>query len=507
MIAQEETNESHASILDVIKNSNFTKLWSAQMLSQTAQQIVNLALVLQVYSISRSPTANSGIIVAFTIPAILFAAIAGVFVERNSKKLMLVLTNIARGVLVLLYTLINPAWGVGIVLPLFYVITLVFSGVSQFFNPAEASMIPMVVKKKELISANSLFNLTLSAAQLVGFVVLGPLLLNTIFHNNYNGLYFVIAILCFAAAGMTYLLPQDQTAATVAARRAAGEVVSAKSVASGTTEIARTGFKQALEELVEGWRFIRNDPVIMSAILYWSIAIAVFMMLGVIGPGFLDQALGIDQSQLLYILLPGGLGLVAGVLIVGRIATPENRESMINWSLFAAGILLFLFASVHTVLVWIYRLVGRGSNAAAPEWLVLALLGFLTMLLGFFNSFISVPAQTALQERAPEEIRARVFSAFYTVSNIILLVPVLVSGTLAGLIGYQETVALIGVLVVAIAATGLYRSRHRRGGVGAINTAANGHATAQEAQAALAVGSPAPLPIPADTEQEPSSVK
>lgn len=510
MIAQQTASESQASILDVIKNRNFTKLWSAQMLSQTAQQIVNLALVLQVDSLTHSGTATSGIIVAFTIPAILFAAIAGVFVERNSKKLMLVMTNIARGVLVLLYTLINPEWGVGIVLPLFYIVTLLFSGVSQFFNPAEASMIPMVVQKRELISANSLFNLTLSAAQLVGFVVLGPLLLNTIFHNNYNGLYVVIFILCLAAAGMTYLLPQDQPAATVTARRAAGEVVSAKSVATGTTEIARTGFRQALEELAEGWRFIRRDMVIMSAILYWSIAIAVFMMLGVIGPGFLERALGIDKSQLFYILMPGGLGLVIGVLTVGRIAKPENRESMINWSLLMAGITLLAFAAVHTVLTWAYQLLGRGSGAVPPEWLTLGLLGFLTMLLGFFNSFISVPAQTALQERAPEEIRARVFSAFYTVSNAILIVPVLLSGALADWIGYPQTVAVIGALVIVIAAVGLYHSRGRRGegaGITGTGTGSNGHVTPQEAEAALAVGSPAPRPLPAEAQPKPSSTK
>lgn len=476
------------------------------MLSQTAQQIVNLALVLQVDSIARSGTATSGIIVAFTIPAILFAAIAGVFVERNSKKLMLVMTNIARGALVLLYTLINPEWGIGVVLPLFYLVTLLFSGVSQFFNPAEASMIPMVVKQRELISANSLFNLTLSAAQLVGFVVLGPLLLNTIFRNNYNGLYIVIFVLCLAAAGMTYLLPQDEPAATAAARRAAGEIVSPKSVASGSTEIVKTGFRQALDELVEGWRFIRRDQVIMSAILYWSIAIAVFMMLGVIGPGFLERALGIDKSQLFYILMPGGLGLVIGVLTVGRIAKPENRESMINWSLLMAGITLLAFASVHTVLVWAYSLAGRGQNNVAPEWLILGLLGFLTMLLGFFNSFISVPAQTALQERAPEEIRARVFSAFYTVSNAILIVPVLLSGALADWIGYQQAVASIGILVIVIAAVGLYRSRHRRGQPGQA-AGATGHVSPREVEAALAVGSPAPRPLPADTQQEPSKAK
>ena len=330
-------HDAPAKMMDVLRNSNFVKLWTAQILSQTAQQIVNFALLLQVARITASSTAVSGIIICFTIPAILFAAIAGVFVERNSKKVMLILTNVLRGVMVLGYLFINPDWGVGAVLPIIYIITLLFSAVSQFFNPAEASMIPLMVKKKELISANSLFNLTLPATQLGGFVVLGPLLLNTVFHDNFTGLYIFIFVLCLAAAFSTYLLPQDRPEETVAERRKKGEKVSVSGVAGGAATIAKSGYKEAAEELAEGWRFIRHDPVIMSAIIYWSVAIAVFMMLGTIGPGFL-QYLNIDQSKLFYVLLPGGVGLVTGVLLVGRIARKDNREFMINVSLLAAGV-------------------------------------------------------------------------------------------------------------------------------------------------------------------------
>ena len=80
-------------------------------------------------------------------------------------------------------------------------------------------MIPLVVKRGGLVGANSLFNLTLSATQLGGFVVLGPLLLNTVFHKNFNGLYIVISVLCFLAAVSTWLLPQDKPEDTAASRR------------------------------------------------------------------------------------------------------------------------------------------------------------------------------------------------------------------------------------------------------------------------------------------------
>jgi MFS family permease len=501
------TEDPPANIRDVLRNPNFVKLWTAQILSQTAQQIVNYALLLQVANITGSSTAVSGIIISFTVPAILFAAIAGVFVERNSKKTMLVLTNLARGVMVLCYLAINPDWGAAAVLPMFYIVTLLFAAVSQFFNPAEAAMIPLVVSRRELVAANSLFNLTLPATQLGGFIILGPLLLSTVFHNNYNGLYVVIFLLCLAAAFMTALLPQDRPGATASELRKKGEKVGVSQVAAGATAIARSGYRQAGEELAEGWSFIRRDPVIMSAIIYWSIAIAVFMMLGTIGPTFL-KTISIDQAKLFYILLPGGLGLVAGVLIVGRVSRPDNRETMINTSLLAAGTTLVFFALLYPILAWFYTATGRG---APPENLVLAMLGLMALLLGFFNSFISVPAQTALQERSPEQIRARVFSAFFTISNAILVVPVFFAAALGDWFGYEQAIFGIGVIVILIAGLGLYRSRDRRGvarqlraaGMNRAGTApASKFVRPEEAEAALTSVTPAPRPILAREQQE-----
>ena len=475
---------------DVLKNRDFLKLWVAQILSQTAQQILNYALILQVNSITGSSAAVAGVIISFTIPAILFAAIAGVFVERTSKKIMLVITNVARGVMALAYIFTDASWGAGAVLPIFYTITLLFSGVSQFFSPAEASKIPLVVRRDELVAANSVFNLTLTGTALGGFVLVGPLLLGTVLHNNYPAVYFLIFVLCIAAAALTYFLPHDTPPESM------GELVSRNGgIHASRSSKLWSGVKAAWGELREGWAFIRVDPVIMSAILYWSIAIAVFMMLGTIGPGFLEKVLGVDESQLFYVLLPGGIGLVLGVLLVGRWSHEGNRESMINRSLLLAGLTLVLFALVQPVFSWVLGI----FKMKPPDALLLIIMGGLTLFLGLFNSFISVPAQTALQERSPEEIRARVFSAFYTVSNAILLVPVGLAGAMADFFGHVVTVAIIGGVVLLIAAVGLSRARKRM----PTFPLSEEMITTEEMEAALTVGSPAPSPMSAATQQQP----
>ena len=155
-------------------------------------------------------------------------------------------------------------------------------------------------------------------------------------------------------------------------------------------------------------------------------------MLGVVGPGFIETQLNLDPHDLYIILLPGGIGLVAGVIVIGKLATPQNRLRIINFSMLAAGIALIVIASLGSIERFIARLFQPGAtqeqiNSSVLPWLVVSMMG-VAFLLGALNSFIAVPAQTTLQDRSYDEIRARVFGAFYTIQNIIVIVPLILVG-------------------------------------------------------------------------------
>jgi len=444
-------------ILAVLRNRNFLYLWIAQLLSQTAQQMINYVLVVQVDALSQSSTAVSGIIIAFTLPAILFSAIAGVYVDRQPKRRVLIVTNAGRALTMLGYIfLTDPHFGLG-ALTVIYLATLIFASVSQFFVPAEGAAIPLLVKRDQLIAANSLFNLTFTGSQLLGFLILGPLFLKLLVRdNNFGPFYIVLGVLYVGCTLLTWLLPNN-------------ERVEASENGDGTLK-ARIG--AAVEELKEGWSYIRTDQAIFGAIIQWSVAIAVLMMLAVVGPRFIAIELGLKPEDLYLLLFPGGVGLVAGVILVGRWATEQNRLRMINYAMLAAGVGLLIFSVIGWTVRALVGLVTTGQppwvagnspvvTAAASPWLI-GLMMILIFLLGALNSFVSVPAQTTLQERAREDIRARVFSAFYTVSNIILIFPLVVAGPLADTIGVVQTVAVIGVAVIGVAVWGIRRGLNQK---------------------------------------------
>ena len=56
-----------------------------------------------------------------------------------------------------------------------YVVTFLMSTLAQFFAPAEAATIPLLVGEDLLLPANSLFTLTMAISQVIGLLILGPL--------------------------------------------------------------------------------------------------------------------------------------------------------------------------------------------------------------------------------------------------------------------------------------------------------------------------------------------
>jgi MFS family permease len=395
--------------------------------------LVRVRSIVEIHDLRQANTAISLVIIAFSLPAILFGPIVGVVADRANRRQLMATTHLLRCGAVLLFLLIRPGWHVGTILVAHYVVTFIFGIAGQFFAPAEAASVPALVPRSQLISANGLFNLTNAVAQLLGLATLGPLLVKLFGVDIVFGLTIVLFLVC---AGLIMTLPTMQTNAV----RPVDHVTSAP-------------LKRLMGDIKEGLVFILQDQFLMRAIAYLTLAATTFLMVATLGPDFITSQIGLPKEDFLYIIAPAGLGIVAGVGLVGRFVKAYSRQSVIDWSLTMAGVALFLLAIAPKTLnlVW--------PSGGAPQRLLIYVTAGLAALLGICNAFILVPSNTMLQEHSHEHVRARVYATFFMISNAFSFIPIFFAAAFADLFGVVEILVVVAAIIGFIGFSSLVQSR------------------------------------------------
>ena len=113
----------------VFRNPAFVRLWLSQVLTQIGGNMVLFGLTVIVAE-GGSNTAVSLLILSFLVPAVLFSALAGVYVDRWDKRVVLILTNVLRGAAIIGLYLVGANFALILILNIFV------SSVTVFFAPA-----------------------------------------------------------------------------------------------------------------------------------------------------------------------------------------------------------------------------------------------------------------------------------------------------------------------------------------------------------------------------------
>ena len=413
----------------VLRNRNFTYLWSAQLLSQIAQNIINYAVLIKVDELSHSTTQIAVTIVSFTLPAVLFGPIAGVFVDRMDKKAILVYTNLLRAVATLGFVFFGTS------LPAIYGILFISSVINQLFSPAEGASIPMLVKRDQLLNAMSLFNVTFYSAVVVGFIMIAPAAIKL---AGLDVPFFITVAMYAASAGLCAVLP--------------GRTVRLRSLPGPDEPTSEWRFDSATQfwnELREGMLYILAKSELSAAIVQLTLIFTLLLVMGEMAPGFTSRVLGLSAEDTAYVFLPLGAGLIAGMVTTSRIITRIPKHLLARISVTAIGVLMFAIGISPPLSQLGYRLTDRfGSQLQAANWLI-GLDLFLFLLLGAAFAYVLVPAQTLVQELAGDEVRGRVLSIQLMASSAFQIIPLLFVGGLADAYGITRVLSGMGVCIAA----------------------------------------------------------
>ncbi|MDQ2854427.1 MAG: MFS transporter [Chloroflexota bacterium] len=420
----------------VFRNRSFVLLWAAQVLSQLASNMVLAGLMATVVIATGSNTANAVLILTFLVPAVAFSAIAGVLVERSDARLIMLAANLLRAGGIVLFLLVGSNVG------LIFVINLLVATVTAFFVPAELTALPRLVDRRQLMAANSTFVLTINATFAIGFGFLGPLVLTT---AGVNAVFILVAIM-FALAALA-ILPLPKVPPEAHAE------IGVKETGQALTAV--------FVQLKEGVDFVRSHRQIAWSLAYLGIAASLIAVMGAIGPGFATDILRLRPQDFFFVMGPAGLGAVIGILFLNAYGTNLPRRLLIDGGLMAMGVTLVGLALVKPITVFLspaFQPIAHNlPEAISPIISLIAAVVVITITAGVEYAFVAIPAQTALQEDLPVEVRGRIFGILNTLLSVASFLPVLVAPVAADLLnivfpgaGIPVVMAMLGLITLGL---------------------------------------------------------
>jgi CRP-like cAMP-binding protein/sugar phosphate permease len=381
----------------VLRKRAFVYVWSAQLVSTIGDALTSLAAGIIVYRLTGSALSVGLMLMATAVPALVFGLVAGVVVDRYDRKKIMVGADLLRAAIVFTIPFlvhVHIAW--------LYVAVLLSASITQFFAPANDSVLPEIATEEELGAANSIMAIAQFGSTAVGFALAGLLAssqsIDTVFWID-SGTFLFSALMI----SLVRIAPLVSTELTT--------------------------IREMIRNLTFGARFIARTPILRSLNLVKTPVLVAFGLQNVLLLPFAITALRASEFE--YGLQEGltSVGFVAGSLLMARFSDRLREGQWLVMSYVGMGLFGLLYALQSSV------------------WTAIALIS----ISGALNAPSFVAGRLINQRHTPREMRGRVFST----SGVIITVLFLVGMGLAGLADVIDVRLLFMVSSVVVVAAGL----------------------------------------------------
>jgi MFS family permease len=395
-------------------NTNFRRLWAAQIVSEIGDWFYSLAIYSLLLRLTGQASSVALALALQVIPQTLFGPLSGVINDRIRRKRVMIATDLARAVIVFSMLLVRSRGMVWLVYPLLFLESVMWA----FFEPARTAVIPNITTNEDLILANTLSSTTWSL-NLVAGAALGGVALALL---GYSASFTLNAASFLGSALLISRMHFDEPHAAAFPKLRVRDLLD-------------------YSPLVEGLRYVHRDRRLFATVLVktglaqMGVSWVLFTVMG--QRVFPLRLAGLDPQRgavLGMSMLMGarGLGALFGPLGAARWA--GHRESRLR-----LGILMgFLAVALG------YAMLGAaGSLWAASFWVSLGHCG---------GSTVWVFSTTLLQLNTDDKFRGRVFSAELGLSMLTLAIGAYVTGLLVDHGMQPRSVAIAIGLVMLIPA-------------------------------------------------------
>jgi MFS family permease len=332
-----------------------------------------------------SPTLMGVVLMASTAPAVLLGPVAGAVADRHSRRRLIVLSDLCRGVghIALATVLAIGPDANSIVVPLLVGWAFVSGGLGALLTPALAALLPDVVPSKKLAAANSLVHISSQSATLVGQAA-GGLAFTWVGAAGlvlFDGVTFVFSALCAAFARVPSPAPR---------------------VRAGLRESARS----YLQDMRAGLEWLARHPRLRSLIVAFAAVNFLFTPVFVLLPVYVKDALREGPEWYGFLLAAAGAGAVAGAA-----AAPLTiRWDSLRWCVVGIGTCVAALGPTHS------------SPLAAV----------LLFALGTLSGILNVRVMTTLQSSVPDDLRGRVLAVTVALAGVAVPLGLGLGGLLGG---------------------------------------------------------------------------
>ncbi len=413
----------------ILQEDGFRHLWLGRLLSHTGiNATLYTLLVLAVGDGAGASIKSALFITAYLLPTAALATVSGVLVDRLPKNVVLAGLNVGRmGFMLILLMADTNIWTV-------YAIALLLAIASQFAAPAEAAALPQVVRPDQLTTANSTSTLGGLISQVVGFAVLAPLFLNLSIVGT-KPLFFIAAVL-FGLAAFFFL----------GIRQLGERKIDLDSTVDAVREVRR--------QFAEAWETLSGNLGAYMSVIIFVLSSTTSLVGVTLMPRFVEGTLGIPVRNAIFVFLPAGLGILAGLRLVQWLEHRLPRGVLVGGGfalLMAAFACLALTRPFGALLEDInpLGLFAPGPFGDTSARIVVTVV--FSTLAAFAFSVVGVTSRSLVNDRMPLEIQGRVFAAQFVLTNLASIPPILLTGLLAAAFGVEPVLLVFVVVMVAVA--------------------------------------------------------
>ncbi len=383
------------------RNRDYRLLLGANLTSASGDWVLGIGMMYYVFTVTGSALASGTILVVSIIPQFAFGSIGGVFVDRWDRRRTMVVTNVLLAASLIPLYFVHSESQIWII----YVTVFVEATLEQFFDPAEAAMVPHVVPDEDLVAANALNGQNRQVARLIGSAIGGVLA---------------------ATGGIALVATFDLVSYLFAALLVA--LIKARTPAAEEPHEAEEKTASVWREWLDGIALCVRKPDLRTLLIYRMISFFGEGMFAALLAPYIISELGANSVQYGSIISVQAIGGIAGGITIAALGRRGKPLTLLGYGAF--------FFGVFDLLIVIYPL---ALDALWPVFVLITVVGLPAASL--------VAGYTTLQQTmSTDAFRGRVFGAISTAAAVTMLLGVVLGGTLSDRVGIIPVIAVQGVI-------------------------------------------------------------